>query len=54
MSRPAATRLFSPADAALSQVRQALKEECQNHPTLFMMETKKLYLRIERDASPDN
>lgn len=36
----------SPADAALSQVRQALKEECQNHPTLFMMETKKLYLTI--------
>ena len=36
----------SPADAALGQLRQALKEECQNHPTLFMMETKKLYLTI--------
>lgn len=36
----------SPADQALSQLRQALKEECQNHPTLFMMETKKLYLTI--------
>ena len=36
----------SPADAALSQLRQALKEECQNHPTLFMMETKKLYLTL--------
>lgn len=36
----------SPSDAALSQLRQALKEECQNHPTLFMMENKKLYLTI--------
>jgi hypothetical protein len=36
----------SPADAALSQLRQALKEECQNHPTLFMMENKKLYLTL--------
>lgn len=36
----------SPADAALSQMRAALKEECQNHPTLFMMECKKLYLTI--------
>lgn len=35
-----------PAESALSQMRQALKEECQNHPTLFLMETKKLYLTI--------
>ncbi|MBT9587426.1 hypothetical protein IV102_29055 [bacterium] len=36
----------SPSDTALSQLRQALKEECQNHPTLFMMENKKLYLTL--------
>lgn len=36
----------SPADAAIAQMRSALKEECQNHPTLFMMECKKLYLTI--------
>ena len=36
----------SPADAALAQMRAALKEECQQHPTLFMMECKKLYLTI--------
>jgi hypothetical protein len=36
----------SPAEAALSALRQALKEECQNHPTLYMMESKKLYLTI--------
>lgn len=36
----------SPADAALAAVRSALKEECQNHPQLFMMETKKLYLTV--------
>lgn len=36
----------SPAEAALADVRNALKEECQNHPTLFMMECKKLYLTI--------
>lgn len=27
-------------------MRAALKEECQQHPTLFMMECKKLYLTI--------
>lgn len=36
----------SPSDAALSAIRQALKEECQNQPTLFMTESKKLYLTI--------
>lgn len=36
----------SPSEAALSKLRQALKEECQNHPTLFMMESKKLYLTM--------
>lgn len=36
----------SPADAALTQMRSALKEESHNHPTLFMMECKKLYLTI--------
>lgn len=36
----------SPADTALAAVRAALKEECQNHPQLFMMETKKLYLTM--------
>lgn len=36
----------SPAEQALSTMRQALKEECQNHPTLFLMETKKLYLTL--------
>lgn len=35
-----------PADQALSKVRQAVKDECHNDATLFMMENKKLYLAI--------